>query len=84
MQAANEIQHPGFFERAGPFSLQVIAAKLSAELEQTANESVDIEDVKPLGSAGPQHLAFLHNPKYLDQLTNTHAGGCLVTPSFAS
>jgi len=84
MQAARQISHPGFFERAGPFPLQMIAAKLGAQLEQAAIESADIEDVKPLGSAGPQHLAFFDNPKYLDQLTKTRAGGCLVAPSFAA
>ncbi len=43
----------------------------------------DIEDVKPLGDAGPQHLAFFDNRKYLDQLAMTRAGACLVAPAFA-
>jgi UDP-3-O-[3-hydroxymyristoyl] glucosamine N-acyltransferase len=77
------MNHPGFFERAGPFPLNVIAAKLGAELVQLSGQSDDIEDVKALGVAGPQHLAFFDNPKYLDQLTNTRAGGCLVAPAFA-
>ena len=77
------MQHPGFFERAGPFPLQVIAAKLGAELGQLPDMTAEIEDVKPLGNAGPQHLAFFDNPKYLDQLVNTRAGGCLVAPAFA-
>ena len=78
------MQHPGFFERAGPFPLRLIAAKLGAELERLPEEdSVDIEDVKPLGNAGPQDLAFFDNPKYLEQLTQTRAGGCLVAPAFA-
>lgn len=80
----HSLQHPGFFERAGPFSLQIIAAKLGAELEHPTDEQIDIEDVKPLGSAGPQHLAFFDNPKYLEQLTSTRAGGCLVAPTFAT
>jgi UDP-3-O-[3-hydroxymyristoyl] glucosamine N-acyltransferase len=77
------MQHPGFFERAGPFPLQVIATKLGAELGHMPDTSADIEDVKPLGDAGPQHLAFFDNPKYLDQLAVTRAGGCLVAPAFA-
>jgi len=77
------MQHPGFFERAGPFSLHVIAAKLGAELGQLPDIGANIEDVKPLGNAGPQHLAFFDNPKYLDQLVKTRAGGCLVAPAFA-
>jgi len=78
------MQHPGFFERAGPFPLSVIAAKLGAELEKLPDVASDIEDVKPLGNAGPQHLAFFDNPKYLDQLAITQAGACLVAPAFAA
>jgi len=77
------MQHPGFFKRAGPFPLHVIATKLGAELGHMPDSTGDIEDVKPLGNAGPQHLAFFDNPKYLDQLTATRAGGCLVAPAFA-
>jgi UDP-3-O-[3-hydroxymyristoyl] glucosamine N-acyltransferase len=77
------MQHPGFFERAGPFPLHVIAAKLGAELGRLPDFPTEIEDVKPLGNAGPQHLAFFDNPKYLEQLAKTRAGGCLVAPAFA-
>jgi UDP-3-O-[3-hydroxymyristoyl] glucosamine N-acyltransferase len=78
------MRHPGFFERAGPFPLHIIAAKLGAELGQLPELATEIEDVKPLGKAGPQHLAFFDNPKYLDQLATTRAGGCLVAPEFAA
>jgi UDP-3-O-[3-hydroxymyristoyl] glucosamine N-acyltransferase len=78
------MQHPGFFERAGPFSLQDIAAKLGAEIDQLSGVATEIEDVKPLANAEPQHLAFFDNPKYVDQLLNTRAGGCLVSPAFAT
>lgn len=78
------MQHPGFFERAGPFPLHVIATRLGAELGDLPDAAADIEDVKPLGNAGPQHLAFFDNPKYLDQLTKTRAGGCLVAPAYAA
>ncbi len=78
------MQHPGFFERAGPFPLQLIAAKLGAELGNLPDGSPDIEDVRPLGDAGPQHLAFFDNRKYLDQLAVTRAGACLVAPAFVS
>jgi UDP-3-O-[3-hydroxymyristoyl] glucosamine N-acyltransferase len=76
------MQHPGFFDRAGPFSLKLIADKLGAELGTIPATAIDIEDVKPLGDAGPQHLAFFDNRKYLDQLEQTQAGGCLVAPAF--
>lgn len=77
-------QHPGFFERAGPFSLQFIATKLGAELEGISDSAADIEDIRPLASAGAQHLAFFDNRKYIDQLATTRAGGCLVAPAFAA
>jgi UDP-3-O-[3-hydroxymyristoyl] glucosamine N-acyltransferase len=77
------MQHPGFFERAGPFPVQLIAAKLGVELGSLPDDSPDIEDVKPLGDAGPQHLAFFDNRKYIDQLAVTRAGACLVAPAFA-
>jgi UDP-3-O-[3-hydroxymyristoyl] glucosamine N-acyltransferase len=76
------MQHPGFFERAGPFPLQLIATQLGAELDSFPDLSPDIEDVRPLGDAGPQHLAFFDNPKYLEQLSKTRAGACLVAPSY--
>jgi len=84
MPANESTTHPGFFERAGPFPLQVIAAKLGAELGHHADRTAEIEDVKTLGCAGPQHLAFFDNRKYLSQLATTRAGGCLVAPSFAA
>lgn len=77
------MEHPGFFEKAGPFSLPDIATKLQAELGPLSGTTIYIEDVKPLSVAGPQHLAFFDNPKYLSQLSETRAGGCLVAPAFA-
>lgn len=78
------MQHPGFFEKAGPFNLQFIATKLGAELGDLPDPNLEIEDVKPLGNAGPHHLAFFDNRKYLDQLAMTRAGGCLVAPAFVA
>ncbi len=78
------MQHPGFFERAGPFPLKFIAAKLGAELGDVPDAMPDVEDVKPLGDARPQHLAFFDNRKYLNQLGMTQAGACLVAPAFVS
>jgi len=76
------MQHPGFFERSGPFPLKLIADKLGAEIVGALNELPEIEDVRPLGEAGPQHLAFFENRKYLEQLASTRAGACLVAPAF--
>jgi UDP-3-O-[3-hydroxymyristoyl] glucosamine N-acyltransferase len=78
------MDHPGFFERAAPISVRALADKLGAQLAQGADAGALIHDVRPLSDAGPGHLAFLDNRKYLGQLATTRASACLVAPSFAS
>lgn len=43
-----------------------------------------IDDVRPLKNAGPSHLSFFENRKYLPQLKKTNAGVCIVSEDFAS
>ena len=71
-------QHPGFFDRAGPFSLGDLASDLSAELQGPANATTQIRNVATLDDAAPGDLTFLHNPKYAAQLAATTATACLV------
>jgi UDP-3-O-[3-hydroxymyristoyl] glucosamine N-acyltransferase len=78
------MEHPGFFERAGPFPLRALAETIGVELADRCSGSLAIEDVKALADAGPTHLSFLDNRKYVDQLAATRAGACLVGPAFAS
>ena len=77
------MEHPGFHERAGPFSLRVIAKATGAELAERADPDVEITDVRPLDNAATGDLSFLDNPKYIPTLTNTGASACLVAPKFA-
>lgn len=77
------MEHPGFFERAGPFSLSEVAAAAGAEIPSGADATVKIEDVRPLHEAGPSHVSFIDNRKYLSQLDATKAGACLVVPALA-
>ena len=77
------MEHPGFFERAAPIPLQVLAQKLGAELGAGADAGALIYDVKPLDEAGPGHVSFLDNRKYLPQLAGTGASACVVAPAFA-
>jgi UDP-3-O-[3-hydroxymyristoyl] glucosamine N-acyltransferase len=72
------MQHPGFFERTGPFALAEIAEKVGAALTNESDGGRSIGDVRPLRTAGPSHLAFFDNRKYADQLTATSAGACVV------
>ncbi len=78
------MQHRGFFDRAGPFSLAELAKTVGAELPQGADGSRTIGDVKPLSEAGPDDISFLDNRKYLPQLATTKAGACLVISALAS
>ena len=76
------MQHPGFFDRAGPFSIAELALATGSELPPGADGAHLIEDVRPLNEAGPSHIAFLDNRKFLEQLSGTTAGACLVAPVF--
>lgn len=78
------MQHPGFYDRAGPFSLAAVAEKIGAELPSGADASRPIEDVRPLNEAAAAHITFFENRKYLAQLEQTTAGACIVAPAFVS
>jgi len=76
------MEHPGFFERAGPFSLADIAKATGAEMGPGADPAAVIKDVRPLSDATANDLSFLDNRKYLSQLAETQAAACLVLPAF--
>jgi UDP-3-O-[3-hydroxymyristoyl] glucosamine N-acyltransferase len=77
------MEHPGFFERAGPFSLWAVAESVQAEIAGDADRSLPIKDVRPLDSAARGDLSFVDNPKYLPLFAKTGASACLVAPKFA-
>ena len=74
-----QLRHAGFFERAGPFTLRQIAEHVGATLVHDSDGARSIEDVRPLRTAGPSHLAFFDNRRYAEQLTATDAGACIVS-----
>ena len=74
------MEHPGFFERRGPFPLAEVARAVGAELLPGTEGGQLIEDVRALSDAGAAHVTFIDNRKYLTQLDVTSAGACLVTP----
>lgn len=78
------MEHPGFFERAGPFTLAEVAKATRAEIGDGADPSQQIDDIRALSDAGGNDLSFLDNRKYLDQLEETAAGACLVRPALAA
>jgi len=74
------MEHPGFFERAGPFSLRAVAEATGAEMAEGVDPGIVLEDVRPLDSATKGDLCFLDNPKYMPLLADTGASACLVAP----
>jgi len=85
MRASGEghvhMQHLGFYERAGPYTLAALTVHLG--LETVPSGDILIEDVKALADAGPTDVTFFNNIKYLDELTATRAGACLVAREYA-
>jgi UDP-3-O-[3-hydroxymyristoyl] glucosamine N-acyltransferase len=78
------MEHPGFFERAGPFPLRLILEATGAEAPQGTDLDARFKDVRSLDAAGPDDLSFLDNPKYAPQLENTRAGAAFVSAKTAS
>ncbi len=77
------MEHPGFFDRAGPFALSHVASNVGAELPDGADVALQISDVRPLDEAVAGELSFLDNRKYLPQLQVTKASAVLVQSTFA-
>ncbi len=78
------MQHPGFFQRGGPFPLQLIADTVGAELADADDAAIEIDDLRPLTRAGDSHLTFCASRKYALDLAATHAGACLIKLSDAA
>ena len=73
------MEHPGFFDRAGPFTLADVAKAVGADIGSGTNPHLLIDDVRPLSDAQANHVSFIDtNKKYLAQLDTTLAGACLV------
>ncbi len=77
------MQHAGFFHRAGPYPLHLVAEKIGVTLDGSCDRGFMIDDVRGLRDAGPSHLTFFENRKYIDQLSVTRAGACILASNFA-
>jgi UDP-3-O-[3-hydroxymyristoyl] glucosamine N-acyltransferase len=73
---------PIFFKQAPSSTLAEIAALTEGQLVDPSLGTLNIRGLASLDEAGPMHLAFFDNLKYLDQLASTRAGACLVSPRF--
>lgn len=74
---------PRFFTVAGPFTVAEIARRTGAAIAGAAAGERSLADVAPLETAGPEHLTFLDNRKYLDAFRQTRAGAAFVHPDLA-
>ncbi len=77
------MEHPGFFERAGPFALRDIIERSEAEPGPNADLGLEIDDVLPLDAASQGHLSFFDNTKYLKSFLKTDAAACFVATRYA-
>lgn len=66
-----------FFDRRGPFSLGQIAEFGEAEIVAGSAEAL-LSDVAALSQAGPGHLSFLDNPRYVNELRASSAEACVL------
>ena len=73
------MQHPGFFHRAGPFTLKEIAAATGAKTALESQDELLIDDVRPLQSASSRDVSFFENRKYAAMLDSTGAGACILS-----
>jgi UDP-3-O-[3-hydroxymyristoyl] glucosamine N-acyltransferase len=74
---------PRFFTVAGPFTLRELARIAGAEMETDADPARVFRDVAPLAEAGPEHVSFLDNRRYVASFEASAAGACLVRPDLA-
>lgn len=73
---------PTFFKQSPSLTLAEIAASTKARLVDPTRADQVVTGVASLDEAGPHHLTFFENLRYIDQLTHTRAGACLVSESF--
>lgn len=75
---------PNFFPRGDELTLRQVAALANVTLPEGVNPEQAIESAGPLETAGPQDIAYMDNPAYVEALSSTHAGFCLVSSRFAA
>lgn len=65
-------------------SLGELAKRCGADLDEGADPNRMFVDVSPLETAGPEHVSFLDNRKYINAFKVSTAGACVVHRDFAS
>jgi len=75
--------NPRFYSTNGPISLRKLADISGAEIGKGADPEAEFVDVRALFEAGPEHVSFLDNKRYIDTFSQTKAGACIVHPDCA-
>jgi UDP-3-O-[3-hydroxymyristoyl] glucosamine N-acyltransferase len=73
---------PRFFTPIGPLTLGALAERTGAEIARGSSD-LRLDDVAPLDTAGPRHVSFLDNRKYVDVFAHSRAGAAFVHPDIA-
>ncbi len=60
----------------GPFKVAELALRLGGDVD--GDGSRELVDARGLGEAGPEHLSFLSNRRYVSQMKTTRAGAVLI------
>ncbi len=82
------MEHPGFFQKAGPFSLEQICQALEVVIDDSCQtqelDELMIDDVKSISSAGSCHLTFFEDRKGIETFQSSKAAVCITTENFKS
>lgn len=78
------MEHPGFFHKAGPFTLGEICEQLELTAPDTIDQTITITGPASLASANQSEIAFFEDRKLLDEFKVSKAGVCLVTAKDAT
>ncbi len=73
---------PRFFPSAGPFSLAELASIAGGTLHSGCNPDRRFLGVSSLDEAGPDHVSFFDNRRYMASFSSSTAGACIVNGRF--
>jgi UDP-3-O-[3-hydroxymyristoyl] glucosamine N-acyltransferase len=75
---------PRFFRQGGSLTLAQLAKICGATASEGSDPDSVFVDVASLDAAGPQHVSFLDNRKYIGAFEKSRAGVCVVRPELAA
>ncbi len=74
---------PSFFADAKALTVADVMSLTGARLHREGDAARSVSGVRPLREAGERDLAYMDNPRYLDELSATRAGIVLVSKRYA-